>query len=108
MKFKQTAIPDVVLIEPNVFEDERGLFMESFNEKCFHEGLEYFKLPIPGPFVQENHSCSWSGVLRGLHYQHAPYTQGKLVRVVRGVVWDVVVDIRPESTSFGKWVAEKL
>lgn len=81
MKLTQTAIPDVVLVEPAVFEDERGWFMESFNEARFHAALRELGLPLPRPFVQDNHSCSNRGVLRGLHYQLPPHAQGKLVRV---------------------------
>lgn len=105
MKLIQMTIPDVVIIEPQVFEDERGWFMESFNEQCFHEELNKLGLPIPGPFVQDNHSCSKQGVLRGLHYQMPPHAQGKLVRVTRGAVFDVAVDIRQDSKFFGKYVS---
>lgn len=108
MKFIQTAIPDVVLIEPTIYEDERGWFMESFNEARFHAELQKLGLPIPRPFVQDNHSCSKKGVLRGLHYQLAPHAQGKLVRVVSGAAYDVAVDIRPASPTFGKWVGVEL
>jgi dTDP-4-dehydrorhamnose 3,5-epimerase len=108
MKFTQTSIPDVVLIKPSVFEDERGWFMESFNEQRFHAGLQKFGLPVPRPFVQDNHSCSKKGVLRGLHFQRVPHAQGKLVRVVNGATFDVVVDIRQGSPTFGKWVGQTL
>jgi dTDP-4-dehydrorhamnose 3,5-epimerase len=108
MKFIPTAIPDVVIIEPTVYTDERGWFMESFSEPKFHQGLQELGLPIPRPFVQDNHSCSHKGVLRGLHYQRAPHAQGKLVRVVRGAVWDVAVDVRPGSTTRGQWVGIEL
>ena len=83
-----TAIPDVLIIEPKVFGDERGFFYESFNQKAFNEatGLDV-------QFVQDNHSRSRKGVLRGLHYQLPPHAQGKLVRCVRGAVFDVAVDI---------------
>lgn len=108
MKLIPTAIPDVVLIEPTVYEDERGWFMESFNEQRFHDGLKKLGLPIPRPFVQDNHSCSKKGVLRGLHYQREPHAQGKLVRVVSGAAFDVAVDIRPESPTFGKWVGQTI
>jgi len=108
MKLIQTAIPDVVLIEPTVFGDERGWFMESFNEKRFHDELTKIGLPTPRPFVQDNHSCSSKGVLRGLHYQAEPYAQGKLVRVTQGAAFDVAVDIRKESKTFGKWVGAEL
>lgn len=108
MKFVQTAIPDVVLMEPAVFDDDRGWFMESFNERRFHEGLQALGLPVPRAFVQDNHSFSHKGVLRGLHYQLPPHPQGKLLRVVRGSALDVAVDIREGSPTFGQWVTEKL
>ena len=108
MKLIQTAIPDVVLIEPNVFADERGWFMESFNEQRFHQELTKLGLPVPRPFVQDNHSCSSKGVLRGLHYQLAPHAQAKLVRVTQGAAFDVAVDIRKDSPTFGKWVGVEL
>ena len=98
MRVIATAIPDVLLIEPDVFGDDRGFFYESFNQRAFNKatGTSY-------QFVQDNHSRSDHGVLRGLHYQvHQP--QGKLVRVVRGAVFDVAVDIRKSSPTFGKWV----
>ena len=105
MKLTQTSIPDVVIIEPTVYEDERGWFMESFNEKNFHQQLIALDLPVPAPFVQDNHSCSHKHVLRGLHYQEAPYAQGKLVRVSQGAAFDVAVDIRKDSETFGKSVS---
>lgn len=108
MKLIQTAIPDVVLIEPTVFTDERGWFMESFNEQRFHQELTKLGLPVPRPFVQDNHSCSSQGVLRGLHYQLAPHAQGKLVRVTQGAAFDVAVDIRKGSPTFGQWVSAEL
>lgn len=108
MKLVQTAIPDVVLIEPDVFEDERGWFMESFNEARFQAALATLGLSMPRPFVQDNHSCSCKGVLRGLHYQRAPRAQGKLVRVVQGAAFDVAVDIRAGSPTFGQWVGAEL
>lgn len=108
VKLIQTDIPDVVLIEPTVFTDERGWFMESFNEQRFHEALTKLGLPIPRPFVQDNHSCSRKGVLRGLHYQVNPHAQGKLVRVTKGAAFDVAVDIRKDSETFGKWVGAEL
>jgi len=103
MKVTDTKIPDVKIIEPTVFEDERGFFFESFNHKKFEEtiGREV-------SFVQDNHSKSSKGVLRGLHYQLPPHAQGKLVRVVQGEVFDVAVDIRKSSPTFGQWVAETL
>lgn len=108
MKLIQTRIPDVVIIEPNVFEDDRGWFMESFNEQRFHAELVKLGLPLPRPFVQDNHSCSKKGVLRGLHYQLPPHAQGKLVRVTQGAVFDVAVDIRQGSATFGQWVGVEL
>ena len=108
MKLIQTTIPDVVIIEPKVFTDERGWFMESFNEQNFHHELIDLGLPVPDSFVQDNHSCSNKGVLRGLHYQVAPHAQGKLVRVTQGSVFDVAVDIRRDSPTFGKWVGVEL
>ena len=101
--FKQLSIPDVFLLEPQVFNDERGFFYESFNQKEFEQAIGR-----KVTFVQDNHSKSSQGVLRGLHYQDDPYQQGKLVRVVDGEIWDVAVDIRPNSKYYGQWVAEKL
>lgn len=98
MEVIQTTIPDVLIIEPKVFGDERGFFMESFNEKTFKE-----KTGVTAQFVQDNHSRSAKNVLRGLHYQ-IKQTQGKLVRVVLGEVYDVAVDIRKSSPTFGQWV----
>lgn len=93
----QTTIPDVLIIEPKVFGDERGFFMESFNENTFRE-----KTGVKAQFVQDNHSRSGKNVLRGLHYQ-IKQAQGKLVRVVSGEVYDVAVDIRQSSPTFGQW-----
>ena len=98
MKITQTAIADVLIVEPNVFGDDRGFFFESFNQKVWLE-----KTGIERSFVQDNHSRSVKGVLRGLHYQ-IKQPQGKLVRVVAGEVYDVAVDIRKSSTTFGQWV----
>lgn len=103
MKVTPTAIPDVMVIEPKVFGDERGFFYESFNQRAFNQATD-----TNFEFVQDNHSRSSKGVLRGLHYQLTPYAQGKLVRVVRGSVWDVAVDIRKSSPTFGEWVAQEL
>jgi len=97
MKFVETRIPDVKIIEPQVFGDERGFFMESYRQSLFNE---YCGERV---FVQDNHSKSSRGILRGLHYQ-TENTQGKLVRVTHGEVFDVVVDIRAGSTTFGQWV----
>ena len=102
MNVIRTAIPEVVLIEPKVFGDARGFFFESFNQKAFNEATG-----TNHPFVQDKHSRSAQGVLRGLHYQ-IQQPQGKLVRVVRGAVIDVAVDIRKSSPTFGQWVAEEL
>ena len=108
MKFTATRLPDVVIIEPAVFGDDRGWFMESFSLKRFTDGLAALGLPQPRPFVQDNESLSAKGVLRGLHYQLPPHPQGKLVRVVQGAVLDVAVDIRRGSPSFGQWVGVEL
>lgn len=102
MKITPTAIPDVLLIEPKVFGDPRGFFFESFNLKAFKEGTG-----TEANFVQDNHSRSAKGVLRGLHYQ-IEQPQGKLVRVVRGAVFDVAVDLRRSSPTFGQWVGAEL
>lgn len=101
MNFQATAIPDVILITPKVFGDERGFFMETYQKRLFHNaGIEC-------DFVQDNHSRSKQGVLRGLHYQ-VKQTQGKLVRAVIGEIFDVAVDIRAGSPTFGKWVGAYL
>lgn len=104
MKAISTSIPDVLVIEPTVFHDERGFFFESFNEQRFFECLGSNTHPH---FVQDNHSRSVKNVLRGLHYQ-IQQPQGKLVRVVVGEVFDVCVDLRKSSPSFGKWVGVTL
>jgi dTDP-4-dehydrorhamnose 3,5-epimerase len=103
MNVIKTVIPDVLIFEPKVFGDERGFFFESFNHKLFEEAVGY-----PVTFVQDNHSKSSKGVLRGLHYQLPPHAQGKLVRCVAGEVFDVAVDIRKSSPTFGKWVGVHL
>ncbi|GJA12047.1 dTDP-4-dehydrorhamnose 3,5-epimerase [Aeromonas caviae] len=103
MNVIKTAIPDVLIFEPKVFGDERGFFFESFNHKLFEEAVGY-----PVTFVQDNHSKSSKGVLRGLHYQLPPYAQGKLVRCVAGEVFDVAVDIRKSSPTFGQWIGVHL
>ena len=102
MKATRLAIPDVVLIEPKVFGDARGFFFESFNQKAFNDATG-----TNHQFVQDNHSRSSRGVLRGLHYQ-IQQAQGKLVRVARGAVFDVAVDIRRSSPTFGQWVGAQL
>ena len=101
MKVIDTAIAEVKIIEPRVFEDERGFFFESFNQQRFEEAIGY-----PVEFVQDNHSRSSRGVLRGLHYQQAPHAQGKLVRCVAGAVWDVAVDLQQSSPTFGQSVGQ--
>ncbi|MFD1260110.1 dTDP-4-dehydrorhamnose 3,5-epimerase [Entomomonas asaccharolytica] len=108
MKLIQTKIADVVVIEPQVFGDDRGWFLESYNEQKFFTALKGLNLPTPRTFVQDNHSCSQKGVLRGLHFQRVPYAQGKLVRVVQGAAWDVAIDIRAGSPTIGQWVAVEL
>ena len=102
MNITPTAIPDVLLIAPKVFDDERGFFFESFNHAKFEAAIGR-----QVKFVQDNHSKSAKNVLRGLHYQ-IQQTQGKLVRVVQGEVFDVTVDIRKSSPTFGRWVGEVL
>jgi len=96
--FHALDLPGVVLVEPKVFEDERGFFLEVF------KGSDFTQAGLPSTFVQENHSASARGVLRGLHYQRAPRAQAKLVRVVAGEIFDAVVDMRKDSPTCGKWV----
>jgi len=103
MKVTLLKIPDVKLIEPEVYQDERGFFYESFNQQKFNEAVG-----LDVTFVQDNHTKSRRGVLRGLHYQEAPFEQGKLVRVIAGEVFDVAVDVRKDSSTYGQWVAEVL
>jgi dTDP-4-dehydrorhamnose 3,5-epimerase len=103
MKVTPTVIDGVLVIEPRVFGDERGFFLESFNQKAFDAAVGAHVA-----FVQDNHSRSGRGVLRGLHYQAAPHAQGKLVRVVQGTVFDVAVDVRKSSPTFGRWVGIEL
>jgi len=98
MQVTETPIAGLLVLEPRVFGDERGFFMESFSERTFANATG-----IDVRFVQDNHSRSSRGVLRGLHYQLAPHAQGKLVRVVQGAVFDVAVDIRPGSATLGRW-----
>jgi dTDP-4-dehydrorhamnose 3,5-epimerase len=102
MKIIPTALPEVLIIEPKVFGDTRGFFFESFNQRAFQQAMG-----LDLQFVQDNHSRSGRGVLRGLHYQ-IQQPQGKLVRVVRGSVFDVVVDVRRSSPTFGRWVGVDL
>ena len=101
--FRKLKIPDLLIIEPQVFKDERGFFFESYNQKDF-ENTVGKKIT----FVQDNHSKSSKGVLRGLHYQSEPFEQAKLVRVIQGEVWDVAVDIRDNSPTYGEWCGEIL
>lgn len=103
MKAIQTDIEGVLILEPQVFGDARGFFMESFNAQAFNALVGH-----EVSFVQDNHSRSAKGVLRGLHFQKAPHAQGKLVRVTAGAVFDVAVDIRKGSPSFGRWVGVEL
>ena len=103
MNITALSIQDVLVIEPKIFKDERGFFFESFNQKSFYNATNLSPL-----FVQENHSRSSKGVLRGLHFQLAPAAQDKLIRVVQGEVFDVAVDIRLDSPTFGKWVSQIL
>ena len=103
MKTISSTIPGVILLEPKVFCDGRGYFFESFNQKTFEETIG-----LSPRFVQENHSKSIKGVLRGLHFQLPPKAQGKLVRVIHGEIFDAVVDIRKDSPTFGQWLGEVL
>lgn len=102
MLVEKTSLPEVVILTPKVFGDERGFFMESFNQRAFEEATGCKR-----NFVQDNHSRSRQGVLRGIHYQ-LEQPQGKLVRVAQGSVWDVAVDLRRESPHFGQWVGVEL
>jgi dTDP-4-dehydrorhamnose 3,5-epimerase len=103
MKLEATTLPDVLLVRPRIFNDERGFFLESWNQRAFDEavGREV-------RFVQDNHSRSRQGVLRGLHYQVEPAAQAKLVTVMQGKIFDVAVDLRPCSATFGRWIGEEL
>jgi dTDP-4-dehydrorhamnose 3,5-epimerase len=103
MKATPTRLPEVLLLEPRVFGDERGFFFESYNRRAFNEAVG-----CEVDFVQDNHSRSARGVLRGLHYQIPPHAQGKLVRVTTGRVFDVAVDVRRSSPRFGQWVGVEL
>lgn len=103
MRVTATALPEVLLIEPKVFGDARGFFIESFNQRAFDAAVGH-----PVVFVQDNHSRSARGVLRGLHYQLPPHAQGKLVRVTAGRVFDVAVDMRRGSPRYGRWVGVEL
>jgi dTDP-4-dehydrorhamnose 3,5-epimerase len=103
MNVQETYIKDLLILKPEIYKDNRGWFMESFNQNTFNIILKKFGQK-PQIFVQDNHSLSNKGVLRGLHYQKFPYGQGKLIRVIQGKIWDVAVDIRPDSPTFKKWV----
>lgn len=103
MKAISFIIPGLILLEPKVFCDGRGYFYESFNQKTFEEATG-----LSTRFVQENHTESIKGVLRGLHYQLPPKAQGKLVRVIHGEIFDAVVDIRKDSPTFGQWLGEMI
>ncbi len=101
-EFQRLEIPDIILIKPIFFSDDRGFFLETYKES------DFFKAGIDVRFVQDNHSMSGNGVLRGLHYQKEPFAQGKLIRCIRGEICDVAVDIRKESPWYGKWIAVNL
>lgn len=101
-EFKKLEIPEVILIEPKVFKDERGFFMETFKKS------EFIKNGINENFIQENFSHSKKGILRGLHFQKNPKAQGKLVKVIKGEVFDVAIDVRKDSPTYGKWVGATL
>jgi dTDP-4-dehydrorhamnose 3,5-epimerase len=102
MQIFQTEIPDVKVFTPDVFEDDRGHFFESYNKELMSS------IGIDADFVQDNQSLSFKNILRGLHYQSPPYQQGKLVRVLKGAVLDVAVDIRKNSLYYGKWVSQEI
>ena len=97
-EFVKTKIPEIILIKPKIFGDERGFFMETYRREDFENA------GIKGEFIQDNHSKSKYGVLRGLHFQKNPYAQAKIVRCIRGVIFDVAVDLRKDSVTFGKWI----
>ena len=103
MKAISSTIPSVILLEPKVYCDSRGYFFESFNQKTFEEAVG-----LSPRFVQDNHTKSIKGVLRGLHYQLPPKAQGKLVRAIHGEIFDAVVDIRKDSPTFGQWLGEMI
>jgi dTDP-4-dehydrorhamnose 3,5-epimerase len=103
MNVEHTELNGVLILEPKVFGDERGFFLESWNQKTFEKATG-----VATPFVQDNHSSSLKGVLRGLHLQLPPNAQGKLVRVIHGAVFDVAVDVRPQSATFGQWMGVEL
>lgn len=101
-KFESTEVPGVMIVKPRIFPDKRGFFMESYQRSAFIEA------GITEEFVQDNHSFSANNVLRGIHFQNTPHEQGKLVRVIEGTVWDLAVDIRPDSPTFKQWVGIEL
>lgn len=96
-EFEDTSIDGLLLVHPRIFPDERGYFLETYKQS------EFLKAGIGEDFVQDNHSYSFRGVVRGLHFQNSPHAQGKLVRALNGVVWDVAVDLRKDSETFGQW-----
>jgi dTDP-4-dehydrorhamnose 3,5-epimerase len=102
MNILRTSIPDVFILEPHIYRDERGYFFETFNKEEIKSNIEAFNI------VQENQSKSKRGVIRGLHYQKPPFTQGKIVQVIKGMVLDVIVDIRTDSPTFGQWMSVML
>jgi dTDP-4-dehydrorhamnose 3,5-epimerase len=102
------TLPEVIIVEPTVFSDDRGWFMEGYHQQRFADALRALGAPVPPSFVQDNQSSSKRGVLRGLHYQLPPRAQGKLVRVLRGAIWDVAVDIRRGSDTFARWAGVRL
>lgn len=103
MKITQTPIEGLLILEPRVFYDDRGYFFESFNEKVFREETGHTI-----PFIQDNQARSSRNVLRGLHFQKAPYAQTKLLRVLEGSIWDVAVDLRKDSKTYGRWYGVEL
>lgn len=107
MNISNTRFKEVLIFSPEIYTDHRGWFLESFNQHKFNDELNKrgFETPV---FIQDNHSLSHKGVLRGLHYQTAPYAQGKLIRAIQGKAWDVAVDIRPNSNTFGQWYGVEL
>lgn len=108
MRLTQSKISDVIIIQLSVLKDDRGWFSEVFNEPLFHKELELLGCPIPRSFIQDNHSCSKKNVLRGLHYQMDPHAQGKLVRVLSGAMYNVVVDLRKGSLTYSQWFGIEL
>lgn len=103
MKVTKTHIEGLLIIEPNIFKDERGYFYESYNERAFKAATGFTQA-----FVQDNQAGSTKNVLRGLHYQNSPYAQSKLIRVLHGAIWDVAVDIRKGSPTYGEWYGIEL